>query len=297
MFISLLSHNIPKNRNLIHICDSPECINTSHLLRKIWLVFWFLIPTLCVFHICEPSFEVGFLELLRYATFVARWQKGQSLFVHRHKIHFMSCSRRIFQVITGHNTSAYQIWAAHKKGCQLGLSDVSIVTCNFQCRCHRFAQSASSMRWDSLLHTCSRSSTWLTKWISTTEHLGQSSLSLTSWSQKCWTLSSFKWQQCNFYDLTSLDPHYAQCILSHKVMNMTSDVYKSITQHLKHNIAFVILSGWVLSNPYHNYLTNLNVTKAKYQKKDSNLSNKNVHDSIFWTDILHALALLDPTCS
>ena len=143
------------------------------------LVLWFLIPTLCVFHICEPSFEVRFSELLRYATFGARWQKGQSLFVHRHKIHFMSCSRRIFQVITGHNTSAYQIWAAHKKGCQLGLSDVSIVTCNFQCRCHRFAQSASSMRWDSLLHTCSRSSRWLTKWISTTEHLSQSSLSLT----------------------------------------------------------------------------------------------------------------------
>ena len=146
MFISLLSHNIPKNRNLIHNCDSPECINTSHLLRKMLLVLWFLIPTLCVFHICEPSFEVGFLELVRYATFGARWQKGQSLFVHRHKNHFMSCSRRIFQVITGHNTSAYQIWAAHKKGCQLGLSDVSIVTCNFQCRCHRFAQSASSMR-------------------------------------------------------------------------------------------------------------------------------------------------------
>ena len=187
------------------------------------LVLWFLIPTLCVFHICEPSFEVHFLELVRYATFGGRWQKGQSLFVHRHKIHFMSCSRRIFQVITGHNTSAYQIWAAHKKGCQLGLSDVSIVTCNFQCRCHRFAQSASSMRWDSLLHTCSRSSRWLTKWISTTEHLGQSShsLSLTSWRQKSWTLSSFKWQQCNFYDLTSLDPHLAQCILSHKVMNVT----------------------------------------------------------------------------
>ena len=261
-------HKSPSEENVTCVAVSnsnPLCF--SHL----WAVFW--------------SWFLGAAEI--YATFGARWQKGQSLFVHRHKIHFMSCSRRIFQVITGHNTSAYQIWAAHKKGCQLGLSDVSIVTCNFQCRCHRFAQSASSMRWDSLLHTCSRSSTWLTKWISTTEHLGQSSYSLllTSWTQKCWTLSSFKWQQCNFYDLTSLHPHSVQCILSHK--NQNQMFTKSITQRAKHNIAFVILSGRVLSNPYHNYITNHNVTKD--QKIDSNLSHKKVHDSIFWTDISHML--------
>ena len=81
-------------------------------------------------------------------------------------------------------------------------------------------------------------------------------------------------------------------------MNLTSDVYKSITQHLKHNIAFVILSDWVLSNPYHDYLTNHGVANAKDQKYLLQFEPQ----KCAWFHILnwyfsHALALLDPTCS
>ena len=47
--------------------------------------------------------------------------------------HFMSCRRRIFQVITGHNISAYQMEAAHTKTDALsshwvGFCDLSIMT-------------------------------------------------------------------------------------------------------------------------------------------------------------------------